>query len=171
MKFYKKTTSKLKKKEILDILKLKNSHWDFGISSQLKWFNNKRNVFKDDFHFFLKKKEKIIGYVQIGKRKYILNLKEKNYYLFRTLIILKKERSEKLANKIMREVSDFIKRKKMPSFLICKKNLIKFYKKYGWVRLNKKKFNIEDHKNSMSGMIYNLNKKDKKKIIKFYYNV
>ena len=171
MKFYKKTTSKLKKKEILDILKLKNSHWDFGISSQLKWFNNKRNVFKDDFHFFLKKKEKIIGYVQIGKRKYILNLKEKNYYLFRTLIILKKERGEKLANKIMREVSDFIKRKKMPSFLICKKNLIKFYKKYGWVRLNKKKFNIEDHKNSMSGMIYNLNKKDKKKIIKFYYNV
>ena len=41
MKFYKKTTSKLKKKEILDIVKLKNSHWNFGISSQLKWFNNK----------------------------------------------------------------------------------------------------------------------------------
>ena len=171
MKFYKKTTSKLKKKEILDIVKLKNSQWNFGISSQLKWFNNKKNVFRDDFHFFLKKEEKIIGYVQIGKRKYILDTKEKNYYLFRTLIILKKERSEGLANKIMMEVSKFIKKKKRPSFLICKKNLIRFYKKYGWVSLNKKKFKIEDHKNLMSGMIYNLNKKNKKKIIKFYYNV
>jgi len=48
---------------------------------------------------------------------------------------------------------------------------MKFYKKYGWVSLNKKKFKIEDHKNLMSGMIYNLNKKEKEKIIKFYYNV
>ena len=171
MKFYKKPTSKLKKKEIIDIVKLKNSHWNFGISSQLKWFNNKKNVFKDDFHFFLKKEKKIIGYVQIGKRKYILDTKEKNYYLFRTLIILKKERSERLADKIMMEVSEFVKKRKRPSFLICKKNLIKFYKKYGWVSLNKKKFKIADHKNLMSGMIYNLNKRNKKKIIKFYYNV
>ena len=68
MKFNKNTTTKLKKKEILDIVTLKNSQWNFGISSQLKWFNNKKNVFSDDFHFFLKKEEKIIGYVQIGKR-------------------------------------------------------------------------------------------------------
>ena len=40
MKFYKKPTLKLKKKDILGIAKLKNSHWDFGISSQLSWFKN-----------------------------------------------------------------------------------------------------------------------------------
>ena len=91
MKFYKKPTLQLKKKDILDIAKLKNSHWNFGTSSQLKWFDNKKNVSKNDFHFFLKKTKKIVGYVQIGKRKYILDTKEKNYYLFRTLIILKKE--------------------------------------------------------------------------------
>ena len=93
MKFYKKVTLKLKKKDILDIAKLKNSHWNFSISSQLAWFKNQNNVFDNDFHLFLKKKEKIIGYVQLGKRKYILNSKENNYYLFRTLIILKKERN------------------------------------------------------------------------------
>ena len=71
----------------------------------------------------------------------------------------------------MREVSEFVEKKRRPSFLICKKNLIRFYKKYGWVSLNKKKIKIEDHKNLMSGMIYNLNKKEKEKIIKFYYNV
>ena len=170
MKFYKKNTLKLKKKDILDIAKLKNSHWNFGISSQLDWFKNQKNVFKSDYHLFLKKYEKIIGYVQLGKRKYILNSKENKYYLFRTLIILKKERNEKLAKKIMQEVSNFIKKKKLPCFLLCKKNLIKFYEKYGWIKLNKKKFKVEDHITSLHGMIYNLKKTDQKKIIKFYYN-
>ena len=170
MKFYKKNTLKLKKKDILDIAKLKNSHWNFGISSQLDWFKNQKNVFKSDYHLFLKKYEKIIGYVQLGKRKYILNSKENKYYLFRTLIVLKKERNEKLAKKIMQEVSNFIKKKKLPCFLLCKKNLIKFYEKYGWIKLNKKKFKVEDHKTSLHGMIYNLKKTDQNKVIKFYYN-
>ena len=170
MKFYKKLTLKLRKKDILEIATLKNSHWNFGISSQLSWFKNKNNVFKNDFHLFLKKNEKIIGYVQLGKRKYILNSKEKSYYLFRTLIVLKKARNEKLANKIMHEVSNFISQKRVPSFLLCKKNLIKFYEKYGWIKLNKKKFKVEDHKTSLHGMIFNLKKTDQKKNIKFYYN-
>ena len=170
MKFYKKLTIKLKKKDILDITKLKNSHWNFGLSSQLSWFKNQNNVFKNDFHLFLKKDEKIIGYVQLGKRKYILNSKENNYYLFRTLIVLKKERNEKVAKKIMHEVSNFIKKKRLPGFLLCKKDLIKFYEKYGWIKLKINKFKVEDHKTSLCGMIYNLKKADDKKIIKFYYN-
>lgn len=170
MKFYKKITIKLKKKDILGIIKLKNSHWNFGTSSQLNWFKNDKNVFKDDFHFFSINKEKIISYVQLGKRKYILNSKEKDYCLFRTLVVLKEERNKKLAHKIMNEVSNFIKKKKLPGFLICKKNLIKFYKKYGWIKLDKNKFKILDHETSLYGMIYNLRKKDQTKNIKFYYN-
>ncbi len=170
MKFYKKITLKLKKKDILDIAKLKDSHWNFSISSQLDWFKNQKNVFMSDYHLFLKKYEKIIGYVQLGKRKYILNSKENKYYLFRTLIVLKKERNEKLAKKIMQEVSNFIKKKKLPCFLLCKKNLIKFYEKYGWIKLNKKKFKVEDHITSLHGMIYNLKKNNQNKVIKFYYN-
>src|SRR6056300_1524392 len=170
MKFYKKLTLRLKKKDILDIVKLKNSHWNFSISSQLSWFKNNNNVFKNDFHLFLKKNEKIVGYVQLGKRKYILNSKVNNYYLFRTLIVTKKERNKKLATKIMNEVSKFIKQKKLPSFLLCKKNLIKFYEKHGWIKFSKKKFKVKDHKTSLHGMIYNLKKTYQKKIIKFYYN-
>ena len=170
MKFYKIPTLKLKKKDVLDIAELKNSHWNFGISSQLSWFNNNKNVFKNDFHLFIKKTEKIISYVQLGKRKYILNSKEKNYFLFRTLIVLKEEINEKLAKKIMQEVSKFIKKKKLPSFLLCKKNLIKFYEKYGWIKLDEKKCKVIDHNTSLHGMIYNLKKIDQTKIIRFYYN-
>lgn len=70
----------------------------------------------------------------------------------------------------MNEVSNFIKKRKLPGFLLCKKNLIRFYEKYGWVKLNKKKFKILDHKTSLYGMIYNFKKKDRRKIIRLYYN-
>ncbi len=65
----------------------------------------------------------------------------------------------------------FSKKKKIPSFLICKKELINFYKKYGWVKLNKRKYKIEDHKNHLTGMTFDLKNKDREKILKFYYHV
>ena len=170
MRFYKKPTFKLKKEEIKQIAEIKDSFWKFGYSSQLRWFENLQNVFKDDLHFFLKKNKKIIGYVQIGKRKYKLNSNFKNYYLFRTLIISKKERNKKMADKIMNEVSKFIIKKKKPCFLLCKKNLVKFYLQYDWSKISKKNFKIEDHKSSLIGMIYNQKKNEFTKIKKFFYN-
>ena len=67
----------------------------------------------------------------------------------------------------MYEVSNFIKQKKLPGFLLCKKSLIKFYEQYGWMKLTKKQFKVEDHKTSLHGMIYNLKKTDQKKILSF----
>ena len=53
MKFFKNPTFRLNKKDIYQIINLKNSEWNYGISSQLKWFNDKKNVFKNDLHFYL----------------------------------------------------------------------------------------------------------------------
>ena len=171
MKFFKTPTFKLRKEDIYQIINLKNSQWDYGISSQLKWFNNKKNVFKSDLHFFLKKNKSIVAYVQLGKRKYIINYKTGKYILFRTLIVLKSQRGKNLSNKIMNEGVKFIKLQKKPCFLLCKKKLVKFYKKYGFKELNKKKYKLEDHKNSLHGMVHNLNKTDLIKMKKFYYTV
>ena len=46
-----------------------------------------------------------------------------------------------------------------------------FYKKYGFEKLNKKKYKIEDHKNTLHGMIHNFNQADLIKKKKFYYNI
>ncbi len=171
MKFYKNPTFKLIKKDIYQIINLKNSEWDYGIPSQLKWFNDKKNVFKSDLHFYLKKNKRIVAYVQLGKRKYVINSKSKNYILFRTLIVLKNQRGNNLSKKIMDEVVKFIKLKKKPCFLLCKKKLIKFYKKYGFEELERKKYKLEDHKNTLHGMIHNINKTDLTNMKKFYYNI
>ena len=170
MKFYKSPTYKLKKKDIMEIASLKNSQWNYGIPSQIRWFNNKKNVSKNDLHFFLNKNEEIICYVQLGKRRYVIDSKKKHYILFRTLIVLKDERGKNLSKKIMNEVLKFIKLKKLPCFLLCKKELIGFYQKYGFIKLRKNHFKVLDHKNTLFGMIYYPEKKffTGKKI--FYYN-
>ncbi len=171
MKFFKNPTFKLRKKDIHQIINLKNSQWVYGVPSQLKWFNDKKNVFKNDLHFYLKKNNKIVAYVQLGKRKYTINSKIKIYILFRTLVVLKNKRGKNLSKKIMDEVLKFIKIQKKPCFLLCKTDLIKFYKRYGFKKLNKKKYKLEDHISKLHGMVHNLNKADLIKMKKFYYNV
>ena len=46
--FKSKKTKELNKKIIFQICKLKNYHWKFGFSNQLKWFD--QNIRKDDIH-------------------------------------------------------------------------------------------------------------------------
>ena len=48
MKFQSIKTSRLNKKQIDQILNLKNTHWKHGYESQLTWF--KKNALLDDSH-------------------------------------------------------------------------------------------------------------------------
>ena len=63
--------------------------------------------------------------------------------------------------------NNYITKQKKIGFLVCKFQLIKFYKKYGWQRYSKKQINLPDHRhNKMFFMLFNC--KEKKKIIFFY---
>ena len=69
---------------------------------------------------------------------------------------------------IMLKVNKYIKKNKKIGFLLCKKHVTKFYNKYKWNILNKKKSTVIDHDiKSMRLMTFNLNKI---KNLKFYYN-
>ena len=170
MKIVKKFTNNLTKEEIHQIIKLKNSYWNFGLKSQNEWFKKRTNIKKKDIHIFIKNKKNIIGYVQLGYRKFNIKKNSQKYLLFRTLIINKKFRKKFLSKKIMNKVMDIINNKRIISFLTCKKGLVKFYNKYNWKRLKKNEFKIMDHQNNLIGMINNpFQRKIKKKIL-FYYD-
>ena len=55
------------------------------------------------------------------------------------------------------------------SFLICERELISFYKKNKWIKVNNKNINIIDHLFSSNGMIFNMKDVNKKKHY-FYVN-
>ena len=150
-------TSKLNKKKIIQISNLKDSHWSFGINSQLEWFKNK--IKKNDIHNLLYFKSKLIGYTLLRRRSFNNNNKlKKRYLLFDTLVIHKDYRNKKLSNLLMIFNNTIIRETGLFSFLICKNGLVGFYKKYDWIKLNKKNIKVVDHPFSTNGMLFNTNK-------------
>ena len=148
-----KLTSKLSKIDKIKICKLKNSHWQYGLKSHLKWF--KKNVKSKDINNLLYSGSKLIGYTLLRFRKCFINKKINKYLYFDTLIIDKNYRKKKISSIIMDLNNDCIKKSKLFSFLICKKNLIYFYKKKDWKVLKNKNITVSDHSFSTNGMIYN----------------
>ena len=158
-------TSKLNKNKIIQISNLKDSQWSFGINSQLEWFKN--NIKKNDIHNLLYFKSKLIGYTLLRRRSFNNNNKlKKRYLLFDTLIIHKDYRKKKLSNLLMIFNNKIIRETGLFSFLICKNNLVSFYKKYDWIKLNKKNIKVVDHPFSTNGMLFNTNK-----IKKYYFYI
>jgi len=161
-------SSKLNNNEIKQICLLKDKQWKYGIKSQLKWFNN--NIKKFDLHNLFYIKSKLVGYTLLRKKTgKIENLKKKTHYLlFDTLIIDKKYRGMKLSDLLMSFNNTIIKQSGFLSFLICSNDLVGFYKKNNWTKLNNKDFSVMDRPFSSNGMIFN-NKESFKKFI-FYIN-
>ena len=159
-------TLKLNKDKIIKISKLKDSQWRFGINSQLEWFKN--NIKRNDIHNLLYNKSKLIGYTLLRRRSFNNNnLLKKKYILFDTLIIHKDYRNKKLSKLLMIFNNMIIKETGLFSFLICKNDAVGFYKRFDWIKLNKKNIKVVDHKFSTNGMLFNTNKVKK---YYFYFN-
>tara|TARA_B100001057_G_scaffold501098_1_gene620515 strand:+ start:16843 stop:17361 length:519 start_codon:yes stop_codon:yes gene_type:complete len=148
-------SSKLKNNKIKSICLLKDKQWKFGIKSQMKWF--RKNIKKNDIHNLFYIKSKLVGYTLLRKRTCEISSLNKriNYLFFDTLVIDKKYRGKNLSNLLMSFNNTIIKQSGYFSFLICKKELVNFYKKHEWVKFNKKNIDILDHSFSTNGMIFN----------------
>ena len=162
--FLSKKTHQLKKKEIKKICLLKDSQWKYGLESQMKWFRD--NIKKNDIHNMFFIKNILFGYTLLRERKCMIGGRERKYLLFDTLIILKSFRNKRLSYLIMNFDNKIIKQNKKMSFLMCRPNLIKFYKKFGWMKIRKKQIKVIDCPYSTNGMIFN--QKNSKSNFRFF---
>ena len=146
---------KLTKKQIKEICKLKNQQWKHKLLSHINHF--RKNIKRDDIHNLFYINAKLVGYTLLRKRTFNVNKvsKRSKYLLFDTLIIDRQHRRKKLANLIMNFNNTTIKQTKYFSFLMCTKKLINFYKKFGWVKLQRNNIDFKDFKFLSYGMIYN----------------
>ena len=136
LKLVSTVSSKLSKKQIKAICQLKDSQlkWRYGIKSQIRWF--KKNNKKTDIHNMFLINSKLIGYTSLRLRNCIYKKKRKKYILFDTLILIKEFRGRKFSKFIMGLNNSIINHSGLFSFLICDKQLVKFYKKI-WMEINK----------------------------------
>ena len=161
-------TKKLKKKEILSICKLKNTHWRYGVSSHLNWFNE--YIQENDIHNLAYLKEKLVGYALLRNRNFLLKKKKIKYLYYDTLIVAKKQRKQKIGHKLSSLIEKVIKKSKLHSMLICEKKIISFHKKYKWKKITKRRTKILDHKYPKDFSIMCLNQTEtiKKGNIKYF---
>lgn len=158
------STKKLTKKCIDDICRLKNQFWKYNLIIQKKFFI--QNVKNNDIHNLMFLNSKLVGYTLLRKRTLKVGNIRNKYILFDTLIIDKKIRKKKLSIFLMVFNLIIINKKKLPAFLLCKYQLIDFYKKYNWklADISKILFFGKKIKTNQYCMSYNFKKKIKKKI-------
>ena len=131
-------TKKLKKKLILSICKLKDTHWKKGLKSQKEYF---KKIYKsEDLNNLFFYNKKLIGYTLLRKNKFSLKKNKNNYFHFDTLIVDKNYRKIGISKLLMDFNNHIIKKNKRPSFLFCEKKLVDFYIKFDWKLENKTKF-------------------------------
>ena len=162
-----KKTKHLKKQEIHNICKLKNSHWNYSFKSNLAWF--KKNIKSYDIHNLVYYNSKLIGYTLLRIRTFNSGNIKKKYLNFDTLIVEKKYRNKGVSHFLMKLNDQVIKKNNKISFLICSDKLIKFYKKFDWEVMSNKIFSIGDHKFNSNAMYFNCKVLSKKKYIFYFF--
>ena len=161
-------TKHLKENVIFDICKLKNTHWKYGIKSQLNWFN--KYIQDNDVHHLAYIKEKLVGYGLLRNRSFFYQKNKKKYLYYDTLVVSKKYRELQIGKKLSNLTVKTIKKLKLHSMLICEKKIVNFHEKYGWKKVNKEKPQILDHKysKSFSMMCFNQKKIFMKRKIEYF---
>ena len=125
-----KKTKELDTISIRKILSIKNEHWCFGMKSQQEFFE--KNIQNNDLHNLLLYKSNIIGYTCLRKRNFV---NKKGFFFYFDTLIIKNKYRDKGFSKILMLFNNFIiKENKLPAFLVCKKEMIAFYKKFLWNR-------------------------------------
>ena len=129
-------TKNLTKSQINKICKIKIQKWRFSFKSQKNYFLNNYN--SNDIHHLVLINRKIIGYNCLKFIKYF----NKMIIIFDSLIIDKHYRKKGISKIILESSVKQIFKKKLECYLYCEKILQKYYEKYGWKRVNKKKLNL-----------------------------
>jgi hypothetical protein len=163
-------TKKLKKKQVLDIVELKDQHWKFGLKSQLLFF--KKNFKSYDIHNLFYLSNILIGYTALKRRTFYNENEKKKFLLFDTLVIAKDYRNLKLSKIIMNFNNKIIRNHKIHSFLICENKICKFYEKFSWSKISKKNIEVKDHQTKKKLMGYNFQNNEliKKMKLEVFFN-
>ena len=129
-KFVIKSPLEIDLKDVNEICNLKDQHWPLGLKKQFGlWFVITSET---DRLFFLEKNNKKIGFLRLKKRQILINNTTNNSFYLTEVCIDKKFQNRGWCKKIMKTSQDFIRKKKMNSYLLCNIDQQKFYKKLGW---------------------------------------
>ena len=113
------------------IIKLKQEHWDYPYISHLEWINN--NINEDEYHLMITdNSDNIIAYLNLVNVK-VVNVNESTTYVGIGNICVQIANSGKGFGKLILTLCNYyLNEMGMDGVLLCKPELLDFYKKFGW---------------------------------------
>jgi predicted GNAT family N-acyltransferase len=125
-----KTTECLSQQDIDTLIEIKQQHWPYPYEAQIKWIND--NIKSDDYHLFLYLNDEFVGYLNIVHIIVIMDGREIDDYGIGNVCVSKKYAHIGLGSVLMSVANSWLKKQEKIGFLLCKDELIDFYRQAGW---------------------------------------
>ena len=152
-----KSTNDLSKNEIEKIIYLKMQFWDYSFNKQKIWFEN--NINEDDLHFLVFNDDRLLAYLNAIKTYAIIDGKKINIIGIGNVCVDSEFQKNGIGHFLMRSVNNYLISNSLFGMLLCKDNLIDFYKKLDWVLLHPQQVaigEIEFYHNVMAYQMSNI---------------
>ncbi len=128
--------SEISMDDLENIAKLKEQYWAYGIHSQMKWIE--KNLQNNDKHLMIKasedEKKVLLAYMNLTNILAEINGNQCAVIGVGNVCVERKFEHKGWGKKLMNEANHFIETSGKLGFLLCKTELIGFYKKCGWLK-------------------------------------
>lgn len=115
-------------RDLLRAIAVKNVSWPHPVESQVKWVID--NMQPEDLHVFLKEKGEDLAYMTLSP--VIATVNGVNTSFMGIGCVCSAKHGVGLGKQLMESVNKWLYNNNHKGLLFCKKELILFYKKYGW---------------------------------------
>ena len=143
---------KLSEDILTQICQIKSAFGNYSLESQKKWI--RKNLSENDKHFLVYDEFNLIAYSNLIDTSILLN--KENRKVIGIGNVCTENKGFGYGKLLMKEINDFILKQNKIGFLLCKHDLISFYKKYCWNVIGESDSETD---NKIFYMIYNQNSK------------
>lgn len=130
---------------LIKIASIKDQHWTYGIDSQIEWIN--KNIRYNDYHLLGYVDKKPVAYMSIVHVSVSIDEKLLDSLGIGNVCVDVEFGKKRLGSRLVCEANRFILDSGFTGILLCKSELIPFYKKNGW--------NVLEYKEAIvAGILY-----------------
>ncbi len=148
-----KKNLKLTEEDIDSLIYLKQQFWKYDYHEQKKWLHE--NIREDDYHIFINNEKQLLAYLNAVRVDVMINHKEYNMLGVGNVCVDKNMAHIGLGSLLLSVMNLQLKYLHMQGILLCKRNLIDFYKESNWKLIESTSVKIGDIPFNNCVMVYN----------------
>ena len=150
-----KKTKYLNKTELDSIIKLKQQSWGYDYHSQMTWIS--QNICDDDLHVLFYEQERLIAYCDAVNVDVCIDGKNLSSLGIGNVCVDTQHRHQCVGKMLLKEVNAYLQEKNRCGFLLCKDDLVGFYRQVNWIKITPQNIVIEDKFFICNIMFFNVN--------------